>query len=73
MKRDTTVDEILMATNREGSILLSDDENESPFVLQVAPKGLHLAKLDKEVLHKTAEQALHDTESIQFRRGCINL
>lgn len=62
------IDPILMSTDREVSILRLDDEDESPFVIQEALKGIHLVEPDREVLYTTADRALHDTESIRFRR-----
>lgn len=62
------IDKILMATDREVSLLRLDDEDESPFVIQEALKGIHLVEPDQEALYKTADRALHDAESIRFRR-----
>ncbi len=62
-------DKILMSTEREVSILRLDDEEESPFVVQEALKGMHLVDPDVDTLYKIAHRALHDSESIRFRRS----
>ena len=66
------IDKILMRADREVSILRRDDEDESPFIIQKAPKGIHLVEPDKNILYKTANRALHDAECIRFRRGMDN-
>lgn len=64
-----TVDRILMAVDRDISILRLDDEDESPFVVQKALKGIHLVEPDEDTLYKVAGWALHESESIRFRRA----
>ena len=66
------IDKILMRADREVSILRRDDEDESPFIIQKAPKGIHLVEPDKNILYKTTVCALHDAECIRFRRGMDN-
>ncbi|MBI5187059.1 MAG: nucleotidyltransferase domain-containing protein [Nitrospinae bacterium] len=63
------VDRILMAVDRDISILRLDDEDESPFVVQKALKGTHLVEPDKDTLYKVADWALHESEGIRFRRA----
>ncbi|MFN3531868.1 MAG: nucleotidyltransferase domain-containing protein [Candidatus Brocadia sp.] len=63
------MDKILTSTERQISILRLDDEDESPFVVQEALKGIHLVKPDEDTLYKVAHRALHDTEHIRFRRS----
>lgn len=62
------IDEILMSVERDVSILRLDDEEESPFVVQEALKGIHLVEVDTETLYQVAHRALHQTEEIRFRR-----
>jgi len=62
------VDKILMSTEKDVSILRLDDEDESPFVVQEALKGIHLAVPDNDVLYEVAHRVLHETEGIRFRR-----
>jgi len=62
------VDQILMAAERDISILRLDDEDESPFIIQEALKGVHLIDPDKEILYSVSHRALHDSENIRFRK-----
>jgi len=62
-------DKILMSTEREVSILRLDDDEESPFVVQEALKGTHLVEPDVDTLYNIAHRALHESESIRFRRS----
>lgn len=62
------IDKILMSTERQVSILRLDDEDESPFVVQEALKGIHLVEPDSNALYEVAHKALHETEEIRFRR-----
>lgn len=62
------IDRILMSTDRQIEILRLDDEDESPFIVQVALKGMPLVEPDMETLYKVAHRALHEAESIRFRR-----
>lgn len=63
------IDKILMSTEREISMLRLDDEDESPFVVQEALKGIPLVKPDEDTLYEVAHRVLHDTEGIRFRRS----
>jgi predicted nucleotidyltransferase len=62
------VDRILMSSERDIAILRLDDEDESPFIVQEALKGIHLVEPDGETLFRVADRALHEAESIRFRR-----
>ena len=62
------IDRILMSVEREVSILRLDDEEESPFVVQEALKGIHLVEPDMETLYSVSVRALHEAETIRFRR-----
>ncbi|MEK6776777.1 MAG: nucleotidyltransferase domain-containing protein [bacterium] len=62
------IDRILMAGERDISILRLDDEEESPFVVQEALKGIHLVEPDEEILFRVADRVLHEAETIRFRR-----
>ncbi len=62
------IDEILMSVDRDVNILRLDDEDESPFVVQKALKGIHLVEPEPELLYKIAHRVLHETEEILFRR-----
>ncbi len=63
------IDEILTSLDREIHILRLDDEDESPFMVQEALKGIHLVEPDMDTLYSVAHRALHSAESIRFRRG----
>lgn len=63
------IDTILMATNMDVSILRLDDEDESPFIVQEALKGIHLVEPDKNILYEVSNRVLHECENIRFRRG----
>ncbi len=63
------IDRILMASHKEISLLRLDDDNESPFIVQEALKGIHLVEPDPETLYRVAHRALHESESIRFRRN----
>jgi len=62
------IDEVLMAVEREVSILRLDDDDESPFVIQQALKGVHLVEPDSETLYAVQHRVLHQSEEIRFRR-----
>ena len=68
-KEIEVIDRILLSTERDINILRLDDEEESPFVVQEALKGVHLVEPDREVYYQVADRALHEAESIRFRRG----
>ncbi len=69
MEETEILDTILMSSDRDLSILRLDDEEESPFVVQEALKGIHLIEPDTEVLYDVARRILHSCEEIRFRRG----
>ncbi len=62
------IDRILMSTNRDVEILRLDDDDESPFIIQEALKGILLIEPDEDILYSLADRLLHETESIRFRR-----
>jgi predicted nucleotidyltransferase len=62
------IDKILMSIERDVSILRLDDEDESPFVVQEALKGIHLVEPDQETLYLLFHRTLHECEDIRFRR-----
>ena len=62
------VDRILMAVDRDISILRLDDEDESPFVVREALKGIHLVEPERETLYAVSHRILHECEEISFRR-----
>ncbi len=63
------IDRILLSTERDIHILRLDDDDESPFVVQEALKGINLVEPDKDIYYKVADRALHEAESIRFKRG----
>ncbi len=65
------IDKILMTVDRDVSILRLDDEDESPFVVQEALKGIHLVEPDINLLYKIAHRVLHESEELRFRRELI--
>lgn len=68
-ERISIIDEVLMTSDRDIEILLLNDEDESPFVVQEAIKGIPLIEPDLEVLYKVAHRVLHEAESIRLRRA----
>ncbi len=65
------IDEILMAVDRSVEILRLDDEDESPFIIQEALKGVPLIEPDIETFYKVTDRVLHETEGIRFKRGLV--
>ena len=63
------IDTILMSAERDISILRLDDEDESPFIVQEALKGIHLVEPDRNLLHEINHRVLHESESIRYRRN----
>lgn len=63
------IDSILMSVERDVSILRFDDEDESPFIVQEALKGVHLVEPDLDTLYAVTHRALHESENILYRRG----
>lgn len=66
------IDRILMATDREVSILRLDDPDESPAIVQEALKGVHLVPPDWDAYYEAADRALHESESLRFRRETVH-
>lgn len=64
-----TIDKILMSADKQVEILMLNDEDESPFVVQEALKGVPLVEPDVETFYKLSDRVLHETESIRFKRG----
>lgn len=62
-------DKILMSVERDINLLRLDDEEESPFIIQEALKGIHLVEPDTDILYKISHRILHESENIRFRRG----
>jgi len=62
------IDRILMSADRQVSVLRLDDQDESPFVIQNALKGIHLIEPDQDCYYQIADWALHEAESIKARR-----
>ncbi|OQC53139.1 MAG: Nucleotidyltransferase domain protein [Deltaproteobacteria bacterium ADurb.Bin026] len=63
------IDTILMSAERDISILRLDDEDESPFIVQEALKGIHLVEPDRNLLYEINHRVLHESESIRYRRN----
>ncbi|MBI5745870.1 MAG: nucleotidyltransferase domain-containing protein [Nitrospirae bacterium] len=63
------IDEILMSSEKDISILRLDDNDESPFVVKEALKGMHLAAPDSDTFYEVSCRVLHDIEEIRFRRS----
>jgi predicted nucleotidyltransferase len=63
------IDKVLMSVDSEVSILRLDDEDESPFIVQEALKGIHLVEPDSETRYELSHRILHECEDIKFRRG----
>ncbi|MBI5970088.1 MAG: nucleotidyltransferase domain-containing protein [Deltaproteobacteria bacterium] len=66
--RIEAIDRILMSSDRDIEILFLDDEDESPFVVQEALKGIPLIEPDKDKLYDVSDRVLHESEGIRFRR-----
>lgn len=62
------IDSILMATEKSVEILRLDDEDESPFIIQEALKGIPLVEPNMEIFYKVASRALHEAEDIRYKR-----
>lgn len=63
------IDRILMAVDRDVEILMLNDHDESPFIIQEALKGIPMVEPDEDILYRLYDYALHETESIRFKRG----
>ena len=62
------IDALLMAAEKPVEVLRLDDEEESPFIIQESLKGIPLVEPDMETLYRVAHRALHEAESIRYRR-----
>ena len=62
------IDSVLMSVDGNVAILRLDDEDESPFVVQEALKGIHLVDPDEKVLYTVQDRVLHEAENIRFRK-----
>jgi uncharacterized protein len=62
------IDALLMAAEKPVEVLRLDDDEESPFVIQESLKGIPLVEPDMETLYKVAHRALHEAESIRYKR-----
>ena len=62
------IDALLMAAVKPVEVLRLDDEEESPFVIQESLKGIPLVEPDMETLYRVAHRALHEAESIRYKR-----
>ncbi len=63
------VERLSSLTDRNLEILRLDDEDESPFIIQEALKGMPLIEPDDDILYEVYDKALHESEGIRFRRG----
>ncbi|MBI4690573.1 MAG: nucleotidyltransferase domain-containing protein [Nitrospirae bacterium] len=63
------IDRVLMSLEKEISILRLNDDDESPFVIQEALKGINLVDPDKDTFYSLAHKVLHETEAIRFKRA----
>lgn len=66
--RVEAIDRILMACDKDIEILFLDDDDESPFVIQDALKGMSLVEPDYDKLYDVSDRVLHESEGIRFRR-----
>lgn len=62
------IERLSSLTERDLEILRLDDEDESPFIIQEALKGIPLVKPEEDILYEIYDRALHEAESIRFRR-----
>jgi uncharacterized protein len=62
------IDALLMAAEKPVEVLRLDDDEESPFVVQESLKGIPLVAPDMETLYRVAHRALHEAESIRYKR-----
>ena len=63
------IERLSLLSERNIEILRLDDEDESPFIIQKALKGIPLVKPENDVLYRLYDYILHETESIRFRRS----
>lgn len=62
------IDALLIAAEKPVEVLRLDDEEESPFIIQESLKGIPLVEPDMETLYRVAHRALHEAESIRYKR-----
>jgi predicted nucleotidyltransferase len=62
------MDTLLTAVEKPVGVLRLDDDEESPFVIQESLKGVPLVEPDMETLYGVAHRALHEAESMRYRR-----
>jgi predicted nucleotidyltransferase len=62
------IDALLMAAEEPIGVLRLDDEEESPFIIQESLKGIPLVEPDMETLYAVSHRALHEAESIRYKR-----
>ena len=62
------LEKLLLSVEKDLDILRLDDEDESPFIIQEALKGLPLVEPDEKVLYKVWHRALHEAEHIRLKR-----
>ncbi|MBI4685240.1 MAG: nucleotidyltransferase domain-containing protein [Nitrospirae bacterium] len=72
-ERTNILDSILMTSDKQINILMLDDEDESPFVIQEALKGIPLIDPDLEMLYSVAHNALHEAENIRYKRAIASV
>lgn len=65
------IDKILISAEKDINILFLDDDDESPFIVQEALKGIHLVEPDTDCLYEIARRSLHEAEGIRFRRSLV--
>ncbi len=63
------LENLLMCSKKKLDILRLDNEDESPFIIQKALKGIPLIEPDEEILYKLWDRVLHDTEHIRLKRN----
>lgn len=63
------LENLLMCSKKKLDILRLDDEDESPFIIQKALKGVPLIEPDEEILYKLWDRVLHETEHIRLKRN----
>ncbi len=62
------IERLSILTQRNIEILRLDDEEESPFIIQEALRGIPLVPPDEEILYRVYDRTLHEAEGIRFRR-----
>lgn len=62
------IDALLLAAEKPVEVLRLDDEEESPFIIQESLKGIPLVEPDMDTFCMVAHRALHEAESIRYKR-----